>query len=70
MFKHYEAVVNTCAYFSKAEEETSGAIKQTARLAAIFGNSNFEKVRTVARTHSTKQKTSVQEVVYLVMPEL
>ena len=43
-----------CAYFSKAEDETSEATKQAAKEASVSGKLNFAKMRAVARTYSTK----------------
>ena len=45
-------------------------MKQAAKEASVSGTSNFEKMRAVTRTYSTKRECSVQEAVYLVMPEL
>ena len=59
-----------CAYFSKVEDETSEAMKQAAKKASVSGKSNFERMRAVARAYSTKRECSVQESVYLVLPEL
>ena len=58
-----------CAYFSKAECDTSEAVKQAAKEVSVSGMSNFEKMRAVARAYS-KHECSVQKAVYLVMPEL
>ena len=58
-----------CILF-KTEDETSEAMKQTAKEASLSGKSNFEKTKAVARSYSTKRECSVQEAVYLVMPEL
>ena len=52
-----------CAYFSKAEDETSEAMKQAAREALVGNKSDYEKMKAIARAY-------VQEAVYLVMPEL
>ena len=59
-----------CAYFSKVEDETSEAMKQATQKASVSGKSNFERMRAVARAYSTKRECSVQESVYLVLPEL
>ena len=45
-------------------------MKQVAKEASVSGKSNFEKMRAVARAYSTKREWSVQEAVYLVVPEL
>ena len=67
---HYKAVIYMCAYFSKAEGETSEAMKQAAKEASVSRKSNFEKMRAVDRGYSTKHECSVQEELCLVMPEL
>lgn len=36
-FNHYKAVTYMCAYFSKAENETSEAMKQAAKEAHLLG---------------------------------
>ena len=58
-----------CAYVSKTEDEISQAMKQAAKEASVSGKSNFEKMRAVARAYSTNRKCSVQEAVYLIMPD-
>ena len=58
------------AYFSKAEDETSEAIKQAVKDVINGEKSDFEKMKVNARAYATKRKYSVQEAVYLVMPEL
>ena len=65
-FNHYKAVAYMCAYFSKAEDETSEAMKEAAKEASVSGKSNFEEMRAVARAYSTKRESSVQGAVYLV----
>ena len=59
-----------CAYFSKTEDETSEAMKQAAKEAFNTNKTNIEQVRSIARAYVTKRECSVQESVYLVMPEL
>ena len=59
-----------CAYFSKAEDETLEAMKQVAKEALNVNKSHYEKMKAIARTYAVKRKCSVQEAVYLVMPEL
>ena len=70
VFNHYKAMTYMWAYFSKTEDKTSKTMKQAAKEASVSGTSNFEKMRAVTRTYSTKRECSVQEAVYLVMPEL
>ena len=59
-----------CAYFSKAENETSEAMKQAAKEAGMSGKTELEKMRAVAKAYSKKRECSVQEAVYLLMLEL
>ena len=70
VFYHYKAMTYICVYISKAEDETSEAMKQAAKEASVSGKSNFEKMRAAARAYSTKHECSVQEAVYLIMPEV
>ena len=69
VFNHYKAVSHMCAYISKAEDETSEAIKQAAKEALIRNKSDYEKMKSIARAFATRRECSVQEAVYLVMPE-
>ena len=59
-----------CAYFSKAEDETSEATKQAAKEALSGNKSHYEKSKATAHAYATKRECSVQEAMYLVMPEL
>ena len=59
-----------CAYFSKSEDETSEAMKQAAREALHTNKTNIEQMRSISRAYKTKRECSVQEAVYIVMPEL
>ena len=42
VFDHYKAVTCMCVYFSKAEDETSEAMKQAAREALAGNKSDYE----------------------------
>ena len=59
-----------CAYFSKAEDGTSEAMKEVAKDAFNRGVSDYEKMKAIAKAYTTKRECSVQEAVYLIMPEL
>ena len=59
-----------CAYFSKSEHETSEAMKQAAKEALKGNKSDYEKMKAIAKAYITKIERSVQEAVYLIMPEL
>ena len=61
VFNHYKAVTYMCAYFS---------MKQAAKEAGMSGMTEVEKMRAVAKDYSKKRECSVQEAVYLLMPEL
>ena len=51
-------------YFSKAENATSEAIKEVGK-----DEFNYEKMKALAKTHTTKRKCSGQEAVCLLMPK-
>ena len=70
VFNHYTAVTYMCAYFSKAEDETSEAMKQAAKEVLSGNKLHYEKMKAIACAYATKRECSVQEPVYLVMPEL
>ena len=70
VFNHYKAVTYMCAYFSKSEDETSEAMKQAAKEAFKSNKTSIEQTRSVARAYATKRECSVQEAVYILMPEL
>ena len=70
VFNHYKAVTYMCAYISKSEDETSEAMKQAAKEALNGKKSDYDKMKSIAKAHITKRECSVQEAVYLVMPEL
>ena len=67
---HYKAVTYMCAYFSKVKNETFKAMKQATKEAGMSGKTELGKMRTVAKAYSKKREYSVQEAVYLLMPEL
>ena len=70
VFNHYKAVSYMYTCFSKAENRTSEAMKQTGKEALISSKSDYEKIKATAKAYTEKGKCSVQEEVYLVMPEL
>ena len=70
VFNHYKAVTYMCAYFSKSEDGVSEAMNQAAKEAFNSNKSNMEQMRSIARAYNTKRECSVQEAVYLLMPEL
>ena len=70
VFNHYKAVTYMCAYFSKSEDETSEAMKQAAKEAFNSNKNNIEQMRSIARAYANKRECSVQEAVYILMPEL
>ena len=59
-----------CAYFSKAEDETSEAMKQAAKEAPNARKTEFETMKAIAKAYSTKTECSVQEALYHILPEL
>ena len=50
-----------CAYFSKAEGESPEAIKQTAKEALMGNKSEYDQMKSIAKTFPTKRERSVQE---------
>ena len=44
-----------CAYFSKAEDETSEAMKQAAKEALNASKTEFETMKAIAKAYSTKR---------------
>ena len=70
VFNHCKAVPYMCADFSKAEDKRSEAMKQAVKDAINEKKSDFERMKAIARAYATKMECSVQEAVYLVMPEL
>ena len=70
VFNHYKAVTYMCAYFSKAEDKTCEAIKQTAKEALNASKTEFETMKAIPKAYSTKRECSVQEAVYHILPEL
>ena len=67
---HYKAVTCMSAYFSKSEDETSEAMKQTGKEALKVNKSDYERIKAIRKAYITKRECSVQEAVYLIMPEL
>lgn len=59
-----------CAYFFKAEDEPSEAMKQAAKEASESNLSPYEQMKTIAKAYMTKRECSTQEAVYHIMPEL
>ena len=70
VFNEYKAVTYMCAYFSKSEDEISEAMKQAAKEAHNNNSDHYQQVKAVARVYATKRECSIQEAVYLLMPEL
>ena len=60
VFNHLKAVTYVCAYFSKAEDQTSEAMKQAAREAFISGKSDFAKTKAIAKAYTSKRECPVQ----------
>ena len=56
VFNHYKAVTYMCAYFSKAEDETSEAMKQAAKEALSGNKSHYDKMKAIARAYATKRE--------------
>ena len=45
-----------CAYFSKAENQTSEEMKQATKEVLIGNKYNYEKMKSIARTYATKRE--------------
>ena len=64
-------VVNyICPYFSKAEDETSETMKKAVEDEINGKKSYFERMKAISRAYATKRECSVQEAIYVVMPNL
>ena len=70
VFHHYKAVTYMCAYFSKADDETSEAMRQAAKEALNASKTEFETMKAIAKAYLTKRVCSVHETVYHILPEL
>ena len=70
VFNYYKAVTYMCAYLSKSEDECSQAMNQAAKEAYENNLDAYEKMKAISKAYVTKREVSVQEAVYLVMPEL
>ena len=57
-----------CAYFPKAKDGNSRAMKKGIKNAFNRGVSDYEKMKTITKTYTTKRELSVQEAVYLITP--
>ena len=70
VYNAYKAVTYMCAYFSKSEDKCSTAMKQALKEAQDSDKSQFEKMNSIAKVYNSNRECSVQEAVYLTMPEL
>jgi len=59
-----------CAYLSKAEDESSEAMKKAASQALETGNTLFEQMKSNANAYRNHCEMSVQEAVAITMPEI
>ena len=59
-----------CAYFLKDEDETLESLKQGTKEAFVSAKATFETMKHITRAYMTKQESSVEETLYLVLPEL
>ena len=67
---YYKAVSYMCAYLSKAEDESSEAMKNAATEALDIGVSLLDQMKSIANAYRTHREMSVQEAVAIVMPEI
>lgn len=70
VYNYYKAVTYMCAYFSKCEDKCSVAMKETLNQAKESESSKFEMMTNIAKAYNSNRECSVQEAVYLIMPEL
>ena len=68
IFNYYKAATYMRAYFPKAKDEMSEAMKQVAKETLLGNKSDYEKMKIIARAYTTRRKNSVREAVYLLMP--
>ena len=66
----YRCVSYLTAYFSKNENKTSSAMKEALKEAINLEKSSYEAMKDIAKAYNTNRECSVQEAVYLTMPEL
>jgi len=67
---YYKAVSYICAYLSKAEDESSEAMKKAASQALETGDTLFKQMKSIANAYRNHREMSVQEAVAIVMPEI
>ncbi|XP_066934413.1 uncharacterized protein [Clytia hemisphaerica] len=70
VFNAYKAVTYMCAYFSKSEDKCSTAMQEALKQAKDSNDSQFEKMSKIAKVYNSNRECSIQEAVYLTMPEL
>ena len=70
VFNHYKAITYMCAYLSKTEDEVSNAMNQALQEAFEEKSDKYQQMKKVANAYVTKREVSVQEAVYLSMPQL
>ncbi|XP_066915086.1 uncharacterized protein [Clytia hemisphaerica] len=70
VFNYYKAATYMCAYLSKSEDEVSHAMTQAVQDAFENGGDKYEQMKSVAHAYVSKREVSVQEAVYLSMPQL
>ena len=63
VFNHYKAVTYMRAYFSKARDRTSEAMKEAGNDSFNRGVSDYEKMKAIAEAYNAKRECSVQEAV-------
>ncbi|XP_066928370.1 uncharacterized protein [Clytia hemisphaerica] len=70
VFNYYKAVTYMCAYLSKTEDEVSHAMNQAVQEAFENDLDKYQQMKSIAHAYVSKREVSVQEAVYLSMPEL
>ena len=70
VFNAYKAVTYMCAYFSKSEDKCSKAMQEALKEAKDSNDSQYEKMSKIAKVYNSNRESSIQEAIYLTMPEL
>ena len=63
VFNYYKAVTYMCTDFSKAEDETSEAMKQAAKEALTGSKLGYDKRKAITRAYTAKRECSAKTLV-------
>ena len=70
IFNEYKAVAYMWQYFSKTEDQCSQFMKQSTKEAFENNMHHHDTMKTTAKAYLSNREFSVQEAVYLTLPEL